>query len=70
MKVSELIQRLSAHNPDAEVMILDSFNGGGVPRDLNLGPITQVITAEDAAETGDCEGRIGETVLVIGYGCY
>ena len=70
MKKSELIKRLEEIDGDPEVMILDGFNGGGAKRDLNLGPILDRVTKSDHSETSDCKGRIGEKVIVIGYGCY
>jgi hypothetical protein len=48
--------------PDAEVMILDGFNGGGDP--------CEITTKKEADGGADCDGRAGESVLVIGYGCY
>jgi len=73
MKISELIRKLEAIQAtegDLEVMILDGFNGGGVPRDINLGPSLRLISEYDAHETGDCENRVGEHIVRIGYGCY
>jgi hypothetical protein len=70
MTTKQLIQLLRKHPPTAQVMILDGFNGGGAPRDLNLGPALQAISSEDADATADCEQRIGEKVVVLGYGCY
>lgn len=70
MTIAQLIARLQEYSPETEVMVLDGFNGGGVPRDLNLGPTEQVIVAEDEEAAADCEGRVGEKVVVLGYGCY
>ncbi len=70
MKIQELISRLNNFNPDQEIMILDSFNGAGCPREINLGPRIYNITESDAEETADCEDFIGKEVVVIGYGCY
>jgi hypothetical protein len=50
-------------------MILDGYNGGGVPRDINVYS-QRTITGADADDTADCEQRIGEVVYVLGYGCY
>ena len=69
MKSHELAQQL-LQEPNIEIMILDGFNGGGYPREINLGPITQTITEEDANESGDCEEMVGEDVLIMGYGFY
>lgn len=69
MKAQELADIL-LKDPTLEVMILDGFNGGGEPRDINLGPTEQVITQDNADEGADCEGKVGQKVLIIGYGCY
>lgn len=70
MTVQQLRDRLSSYAPTVEVMILDGFNGGGEPREINLGPHPQVITKENANNGADCEGKVDKEVLVIGYGCY
>ena len=73
MKASELIEklkRMQALQGDPEVMVLDSHNGGGHPRTLNLGPVLRCIKQEDADEAGDCEERVGERVVLLGFGCY
>jgi hypothetical protein len=56
--------------PNMDLMILDGSNGGGEPRDLNLGPSRQIITEANAKEGADCEDKVGKEVLVIGYGFY
>lgn len=69
MTISALIERLSKVDPDAQIMILDGFNGGGVPREINLGPMDHVVTAKDVDETCDCEGLgEGTRVFVLGFG--
>lgn len=70
MKASDLIARLTKLDPSAEVMILDGHNGGGEPREINLGPSQRVITQANADDGADCEGRVGETIFTLGYGCY
>jgi len=73
MKISALIQRLQelqSEAGDVEVMILDGFNGGGCPRDLNLGPSHGYITPDQAETSADCEARVGETIIIVGFGCY
>jgi len=71
MDVKQLIEHLSKFDKKTEVMILDGFNGGGNKRDINLTPTNlRTITKEDAEQCGDCEGRVGDKVIVIGYGCY
>lgn len=70
MTVQELIDRLKNLPPEMEVMILDIPNGGGCPRVLNLGPVSHEISEQNAEEAADCEERVGEKVIVMGYGCY
>jgi hypothetical protein len=70
MTVSELISELSQYDPSLEVMILDGFNGSGTPREINLGPVTQLISEEDGQESADCEWMVGDEVVIMGYGCY
>lgn len=69
MTVIELIQYLSKFPSNQEVMILDSFNGGGTPREINL-KSTRTITEEMSEETCDCEEKIGQEVIVLGFGNY
>lgn len=69
MTAHELANKL-LEGLDTELMVLDGFNGGGFPREVNLGPAFRTITEEDAEESGDCEGLVGTEVMVIGYGCY
>jgi hypothetical protein len=58
-------------SPDLPIMILDGFNGGGYPREINLGPIPHTITGDDVKESGDCEEfEVGTEILTMGYGCY
>ena len=70
MKVREFLELFSHYNPETELMILDGFNGGGLPRTINYGPAPLKITEDHARECGDCEGMVGADVVVIGYGCY
>lgn len=70
MKVKELIERLQKQDPEKEIMILDGFNGGGEPREINLGPKGRTISEQDADQSADCEDLIGKDVLVMGYGFY
>jgi hypothetical protein len=71
MNVDQIIRHLSQFDGKTEVMILDGFNGGGNKRDINLRPSDLLtITKEDSERSGDCEGRVGEQVVVLGYGCY
>ena len=70
MLVKELIERLAKFPQDREVMILDGSNGGGHPREINLGPRAQYITRTDAECVSECEDIVGADVITIGYGCY
>lgn len=70
MTKNDLIARLNAIKGNPEIMILDGFNGGGFPREINLGPTNYEITKKDADESGDCEEKVGKKVYVMGYGCY
>ncbi len=70
MKVHELIAKLLVLPAEMEVMIMDEANGGGSPRQINHGPVCKRITETHADLTADCEGREGEKIVVVGYGCY
>jgi hypothetical protein len=70
MKVKDLIKRLSKFDQNMEVMILDGFNAAGSPRDINFGPVIQTIGEQAAEDSADCEGRAGEKIVSMGYGCY
>lgn len=70
MKVRQLVDRLSKFDPDAEIMVLDGFNGSGTPRAVNFGPGRRVVTEDDGRVTGDCADLVGQTIVIIGYGCY
>jgi hypothetical protein len=70
MTVKELIEALSKYNLESQVMILDSFNGGGYLRTINLGPVEKQVTQEMAEECADSEEFEGELVIALGYGCY
>lgn len=69
MTVSELIHYLSNFDENTQVMILDGYNGGGYPREINL-KSTHTISEQDAADTADCEDIVDTEVIVLGYGCY
>lgn len=69
MKVANLIRILSELDNNDEVMILDGFNGGGFPREINYQKSIE-ITDYDAHHCADCEDMIGRKVFVIGYGSY
>lgn len=69
MRTHEFAEKL-LNLPDQEIMILDSFNGAGYPREINLGPVDHTVTAREADECSDCEKLAGKVVTVVGYGCY
>lgn len=68
--VAELITQLSQFNPKSHVLVNSGPNGSGSPYDLNQGPISHTITEDDANSTADCENRIGEQIVLIGFGCF
>ena len=70
MRVKDLINILKNFDQKAEIMILDGFNGGGHPREINCGPFTHEVSENDESSTADCEGLAGHKVVVIGFGCY
>jgi len=86
MKVSELIKQLSKFSPDLEVVILDGFNGGGQPRQINLGPYEEEkpskfinpifpIKENDRCEfesydTSDLVDDKATKWITLGFGCY
>lgn len=70
MTKHELLARLEKYPDNMEIMILDGFNGGGEPREINHGPCAVTITKENKDEGADCEGKVGEKIVIIGYGCY
>lgn len=70
MTIKELIKELAKFDPNTEVMIFDGNNGYGNPRTINLGPFEYAITESMASDTADCEDRVGEKIIVLGFGCY
>ena len=71
MTVLDVIQALLKRGDlNRPCMVLDGFNGSGTPREINLGPVERTVTAEDAEASADCEGLEGQTVVVVGFGCY
>lgn len=71
MNKKQFIEHLAKFPDDTEIMVLDSFNGGGSKRDINFTPSQlRTITQEDEEECGDCKGRVGENVILIGFGFY
>lgn len=70
MTVRELVKLLQAHRPERQVMILDGSNGGGLPREISVGPVLRQITEADCEDNADLEAISAAEVVVIGYGCY
>ena len=70
MTKRELLQRLAKYDDDMEIMLMDEFNGNGAPRAINFGPACSIVTDEDADGASDCEGLVGQEVIVIGFGSY
>ena len=66
MTKAELIKRLEQYPDDIEIMIRD----GNYVLDLNVGPCDYTITQENEDDCGDCDGRVGEQVVLIGGGSY
>lgn len=77
MKVAELIAKLQKVDSELEVAILDGFNGGGQPRELNLGPVLwdqealdEMKELNNAPDYADLKSTPGTPIVVMGYGCY
>ena len=70
MKVKNLIKKLSKFDQESEIMIMDGFNGGGCPREINLGPTYHKIGQKEEDECSDCEDIVDKVIVVMGYGCY
>ena len=71
MTKRELLQYLAKYDEDMEVMILDEPNGNyGSPRIINFGPVMYKIQNVDAGDCCDCEGKVGQEVILIGFGSY
>lgn len=70
MNAKQLIEHLSKFDDNVEVMILDGFNGGK-KRTINFTPPDlQIITPEDEDSGCDCNDKVGNKVVLLGYGCY
>jgi len=68
MNIGQLKELLDRYEDHMSVMILEW--GSYTPREINLGPLPREIEQVDEDYTADCEWRIGETVIIIGYGNY
>jgi hypothetical protein len=60
MTVKSLIARLMKMNQDSQVMVHE-----GNSMRAAFVPATAKITREDAYNSGDCEDRVGEEVVVL-----
>lgn len=72
MTVAELTEALEKYDPDMEVAILDGFNGGGVPRQINFGPRLENYNQANHDQTyrEDLIDDEADAWIIIGYGCY
>lgn len=77
MRVRDLIQRLQQFDGSLEVAILDGFNGGGEPRAINFGPhldgdeqARNIGYAKTSLSYADLDTYQGNTIVIMGYGCY
>lgn len=74
MTKQELIEQLNAIEGNPEIAILDGFNGGGVPRTINLGPLLfsgiPAYPGDKQADYADIESAPGTPIILMGYGCY
>jgi hypothetical protein len=68
MTVSELIDRLQKLPADYEVMVENSAAGSG-PQDVQSAKDT-TISQSDANNCGECEGRVGERIVLLSFGSY
>lgn len=66
--VGALKDKLSKFDDSLEVMVLDGFNGGGDPRNISISSEPIEITSEYKGH--DCEGKIGDMVVILSYGNY
>ena len=68
MKVRDLIAKLQQYDPNLDVAVYD---GGSCVGHLSVQSVHETrITDDDAANIGECEGRVGETVVSLGFGSY
>jgi hypothetical protein len=70
MKVKQLKEWLDTLPEDKEIMIMDGFDGGGTPREINLLKASLFIEEDWVDHCNDCDGLLNEDVAVMGYGCY
>lgn len=74
MNIKELINRLQKFDPQLEVTILDSFNGG-MPRTINFVPTlfdpsdnSQTFEDDTAQDYSDIRTPVGMPIVIMGYG--
>jgi hypothetical protein len=77
MTVGDLINKLSAFDARTEITILDGFNGGGIPRTINFGPILfdpqdkeRTFNGDEMQDYSDLDTPSGQKIIVMGYGSY
>ena len=77
MTKAELIKRLEGFSDETEVSILDGFNGGGQPRQINLGPLlfdpndkSHTFVGDERQDYSDLNTPKGGKIIVMGFGCY
>lgn len=71
MNIKQLKEHLNRFPDEMEVMILDGFNGQGNKRTINFTPSkSRIITEQEDNDLGDCEGKSGKEVVILGYGFY
>jgi len=75
--VKEFINELEKIDSKLEVAIIDGFNGGGIPRTINFGPLIfdpsnkdSTFSGDERQDYSDIETKAGNEILVMGYGCY
>lgn len=62
MSVEELIAELQKLPPGTKMMV----DQCGILTDLSMGPSMREITKDQASDSRDCRGRVGERVAVVG----
>jgi hypothetical protein len=74
MTKNELIGLLNKIEGNPEIAILDGFNGSGVPRTINFGPLLfsgiPAFSGDDQADYADINSAPGTPIILMGYGCY
>jgi hypothetical protein len=60
MTVAELMTTLATMDPSLQVMVVDQIG----PQIVS-GPYLSTITEQNADDCGDCEGRVGEQIVIL-----